>query len=332
MLEEYEKSEIVNDVYMRRIMEIIDNSESEKVVIGESGQCIVQLSDGKRSVNIYKKDNCYVINLDGTNFMSIIAAKDDSYMYKNKKLGIDYKLSQTCLDDMMYEDLTKPFFVKKVCCKQVKDFSEIEAYVTDERGKYILVYIKSTDDEGAITTVYDKLLVEMNDQELVKFLNKSIDKEDESTESYNDEDELPNDVEDFDFSKYEEESDREEQNEESQPYNLDNSEEIYKEVYKYNRDNLVFEINGDEISDNDEQIVAYLLQDAYKKISDCDEDSSKLSYVIDRIIRSYEVCIDEFYIEDENVEELENGLNVGSKQVPNEQGDQKPEKSESEQE
>lgn len=61
MLEEYEKSEIVNDVYMRRIMEIIDNSESEKVVIGESGQCIVQLSDGKRSVNIYKKRQllCY---------------------------------------------------------------------------------------------------------------------------------------------------------------------------------------------------------------------------------------------------------------------------------
>ena len=35
-------------------------------------------------------------------------------MYKNKQLGIDYKLSQTCLDDMMYEHLRKPFFVKKV--------------------------------------------------------------------------------------------------------------------------------------------------------------------------------------------------------------------------
>lgn len=99
MLEEYEKSEIVNNAYMRRIMQVLENIKETKKIISKQNKFILQISDGKDSVNIYQKGKCYCINLNGTNFSSIVAAEGGAYLYKNKKLDIEYRLSEVSLND-----------------------------------------------------------------------------------------------------------------------------------------------------------------------------------------------------------------------------------------
>lgn len=55
-MEEYEKSEIVNNAYMRRIMQVLENiKETKKIIKSKQNKFILQISDGKDSVNIYQK-------------------------------------------------------------------------------------------------------------------------------------------------------------------------------------------------------------------------------------------------------------------------------------
>ena len=63
MLEEYEKSEIVNNAYMRRIMQVLENIKETKKIISKQNKFILQITltariSGEvemRAVIIFKK-------------------------------------------------------------------------------------------------------------------------------------------------------------------------------------------------------------------------------------------------------------------------------------
>ena len=131
MFEEYEKSDIVNNAYMRRIMQVLENVKETKKIISKQNKFILQISDGKDSVNIYQKGKCYCINLNGTNFSSIVAAEGGAYLYKNKKLDIEYRLSEVSLNDTASK---RTSFIK------VKDLESVNSYI-DDNGNYILINI-----------------------------------------------------------------------------------------------------------------------------------------------------------------------------------------------
>lgn len=130
MLKEYEKAEIVNYAYMRRIMQVLEDRKESKKIMSKPDQYILKISDGKNSVNIYQKGKCYCINLDGTNFSSLVAAEDGAYLYKNKKLDTEYKLREVYLSDCAS---------KRVSLKKIKDYTKSDSYIYDN-GNYIFIY------------------------------------------------------------------------------------------------------------------------------------------------------------------------------------------------
>ena len=160
MLEEYEKSEIVNNAYIRRIMQVLENVKETKKIISKQNKFILQISDGKDSVNIYQKGKCYCINLNGTNFSSIIAAEGGAYLYKNKKLDIEYRLSEVILNDTASK---RTSFIK------VKDFESVSSYI-DDNGNYIFIYNDEPGLSNEKITIYDKALVNLDEHALANFL------------------------------------------------------------------------------------------------------------------------------------------------------------------
>lgn len=189
MLEEYEKSAIANNAYMKKIVKILENGKETKKIMSKPNQYIIQISDGKNSVNIYQKGKCYCINLDGTNFSSLIASEGGAYLYKNKKLDVEYRLSEVVLKEQASKRTT---FVK------IKNYKNVNSYI-DDNGKYIFIYSDDSDPSGERITVYDKMLVNMDEKSLCNFLEaKSMADKGDSKEE-----ELPQNVEDFDYSKYE---------------------------------------------------------------------------------------------------------------------------------
>ena len=196
MLEEYEKSEIVNNAYMRRIMQVLENIKETKKIISKQNKFILQISDGKDSVNIYQKGKCYCINLNGTNFSSIIAAEGGAYLYKNKKLDIEYRLSEVSLNDTASK---RTSFIK------VKDFESVNSYI-DDNGNYIFIYNDEPGLSNEKITIYDKALVNLDEHALANFLEvKNNIVKDEIQEI---KEELPQNIEEFDYSKYEEEKEK----------------------------------------------------------------------------------------------------------------------------
>lgn len=284
MLEEYEKSEIVNNAYMRRIMQVLENIKETKKIISKQNKFILQISDGKDSVNIYQKGKCYCINLNGTNFSSIVAAEGGAYLYKNKKLDIEYRLSEVSLNDTASK---RTSFIK------VKDFESVNSYI-DDNGNYILIYNDEPGLSNEKITIYDKALVNLDEHALANFLEvkNNIVKE----EIQEIKEELPQNIEEFDYSKYEEEKENEEQ--------MDDMEEFYK--------NYVCMIDG-EIVNGEERIP--FLQELYSTMQESDDQFLKISENIEEIITTYESELNKFEVK------VESKKNESNYKIPKEQDD-----------
>ena len=284
MLEEYEKSEIVNNAYMRRIMQVLENIKETKKIISKQNKFILQISDGKDSVNIYQKGKCYCINLNGTNFSSIIAAEGGAYLYENKKLDIEYRLSEVILNDTASK---RPSFIK------VKDFESVNSYI-DDNGHYIFIYNDEPGLSNEKITIYDKALVNLDEHALANFLEvKNNIVKDEIQEI---KEELPQNIEEFDYSKYEEEKENEEQ--------MDDIEEFYK--------NYVCMIDG-EIVNGEERIP--FLQELDSTMQESDDQFLKISENIEEIITTYESELNKFEVK------VESKKNESNYKIPKEQDD-----------
>lgn len=284
MLEEYEKSEIVNNAYMRRIMQVLENIKETKKIISKQNKFILQISDGKDSVNIYQKGKCYCINLNGTNFSSIVAAEGGAYLYKNKKLDIEYRLSEVSLNDTASK---RTSFIK------VKDFESVNSYI-DDNGNYILIYNDEPGLSNEKITIYDKALVNLDKHALANFLEvKNNIVKDEIQEI---KEELPQNIEEFDYSKYEEEKENEEQ--------MDDIEEFYK--------NYVCMIDG-EIVNGEERIP--FLQELDSTMQESDDQFLKISENIEEIITTYESELNKFEVK------VESKKNESNYKIPKEQDD-----------
>ena len=284
MLEEYEKSEIVNNAYMRRIMQVLENIKETKKIISKQNKFILQISDGKDSVNIYQKGKCYCINLNGTNFSSIVAAEGGAYLYKNKKLDIEYRLSEVSLNDTASK---RTSFIK------VKDFESVNSYI-DDNGNYILIYNDEPGLSNEKITIYDKALVNLDEHALANFLEvKNNIVKDEIPEI---KEELPQNIEEFDYSKYEEEKENEEQ--------MDDIEEFYK--------NYVCMIDG-EIVNGEERIP--FLQELDSTMQESDDQFLKISENIEEIITTYESELNKFEVK------VESKKNESNYKIPKEQDD-----------
>lgn len=284
MLEEYEKSEIVNNAYMGRIMQVLENIKETKKIISKQNKFILQISDGKDSVNIYQKGKCYCINLNGTNFSSIIAAEGGAYLYKNKKLDIEYRLSEVSLNDTASK---RTSFIK------VKDFESVNSYI-DDNGNYIFIYNDELGLSNEKITIYDKALVNFDEHALANFLKvKNNIVKDEIQEI---KEELPQNIEEFDYSKYEEEKENEEQ--------MDDMEEFYK--------NYVCMIDG-EIVNGEERIP--FLQELYSTMHESDDQFLEVSENIEEIITTYESELNKFEVK------VESKKNESNSKIPKEQDD-----------
>ena len=302
MLEEYEKSEIVNNAYMRRIMQVLENIKETKKIISKQNKFILQISDGKDSVNIYQKGKCYCINLNGTNFSSIIAAEGGAYLYKNKKLDIEYRLSEVSLNDTASK---RTSFIK------VKDFESVNSYI-DDNGNYIFIYNDEPGLSNEKITIYDKALVNLDEHALANFLEvKNNIVKDEIQEI---KEELPQNIEEFDYSKYEEEKENEEQiadeienaidSEQFYEEQMDDMEEFYK--------NYVCMIDG-EIVNGEERIP--FLQELYSTMQESDDQFLKISENIEEIITTYESELNKFEVK------VESKKNESNSKIPKEQDD-----------
>lgn len=284
MLEEYEKSEIVNNAYMRRIMQVLENIKETKKIISKQNKFILQISDGKDSVNIYQKGKCYCINLNGTNFSSIIAAEGGAYLYKNKKLDIECRLSEVSLNDTASK---RTSFIK------VKDFESVNSYI-DDNGNYIFIYNDELGLSNEKITIYDKALVNFDEHALANFLKvKNNIVKDEIQEI---KEELPQNIEEFDYSKYEEEKENEEQ--------MDDMEEFYK--------NYVCMIDG-EIVNGEERIP--FLQELYSTMQESDDQFLEISENIEEIITTYESELNKFEVK------VESKKNESNSKIQKEQDD-----------
>ena len=302
MLEEYGKSEIVNNAYMRRIMQVLENIKETKKIISKQNKFILQISDGKDSVNIYQKGKCYCINLNGTNFSSIVAAEGGAYLYKNKKLDIEYRLSEVSLNDTASK---RTSFIK------VKDFESVNSYI-DDNGNYILIYNDEPGLSNEKITIYDKALVNLDEHALANFLEvKNNIVKDEIQEI---KEELPQNIEEFDYSKYEEEKENEQKIADKIENAID-SEQFYEEqmgdmeeFYK----NYVCMIDG-EIVNGEERIP--FLQELYSTMQESDDQFLKISENIEEIITTYESELNKFEVKVESKKDKSNS------KIPKEQDD-----------
>ena len=302
MLEEYEKSEIVNNAYMRRIMQVLENIKETKKIISKQNKFILQISDGKDSVNIYQKGKCYCINLNGTNFSSIVAAEGGAYLYKNKKLDIEYRLSEVSLNDTASK---RTSFIK------VKDFESVNSYI-DDNGHYIFIYNDEPGLSNEKITIYDKALVNLDEHALANFLEvKNNIVKDEIQEI---KEELPQNIEEFDYSKYEEEKENEQKIADKIENAID-SEQFYEEqmgdmeeFYK----NYVCMIDG-EIVNGEERIP--FLQELYSTMQESDDQFLEISENIEEIITTYESELNKFEVKVESKKDKSNS------KIPKEQDD-----------
>lgn len=302
MLEEYEKSEIVNNAYMRRIMQVLENIKETKKIISKQNKFILQISDGKDSVNIYQKGKCYCINLNGTNFSSIIAAEGGAYLYKNKKLDIEYRLSEVSLNDTASK---RTSFIK------VKDFESVNSYI-DDNGNYIFIYNDEPGLSNEKITIYDKALVNLDEHALANFLEvKNNIVKDEIQEI---KEELPQNIEEFDYSKYEEEKENEQKIADKIENAID-SEQFYEEqmgdmeeFYK----NYVCMIDG-EIVNGEERIP--FLQELYSTMHESDDQFLEVSENIEEIITTYESELNKFEVK------VESKKNESNSKIQKEQDD-----------
>ena len=302
MLEEYEKSEIVNNAYMRRIMQVLENIKETKKIISKQNKFILQISDGKDSVNIYQKGKCYCINLNGTNFSSIIAAEGGAYLYENKKLDIEYRLSEVILNDTASK---RTSFIK------VKDFESVNSYI-DDNGHYIFIYNDEPGLSNEKITIYDKALVNLDEHAWANFLEvKNNIVKDEIQEI---KEELPQNIEEFDYSKYEEEKENEQKIADKIENAID-SEQFYEEqmgdmeeFYK----NYVCMIDG-EIVNGEERIP--FLQELYSTMQESDDQFFEISENIEEIITTYESELNKFEVKVESKKDKSNS------KIPKEQDD-----------
>lgn len=302
MLEEYEKSEIVNNAYMRRIMQVLENIKETKKIISKQDKFILQISDGKDSVNIYQKGKCYCINLNGTNFSSIIAAEGGAYLYKNKKLDIEYRLSEVILNDTASK---RTSFIK------VKDFESVNSYI-DDNGNYIFIYNDESGLSNEKITIYDKALVNLDEHALANFLEvKNNIVKDEIQEK---KEELPQNIEEFDYSKYEEEKENE-QKVADEIENAIDSEQFYEEQMEDMEEfykNYVCMIDG-EIINGKERIP--FLQELYSTMRESDDQFLEISENIEEIITTYESELNKFEVK------VESKKNESNSKIQKEQDD-----------
>lgn len=305
MLEDYEKSEIVNGAYMTRIMQVLENSKETKKIISKQNQFILQISDGKDSVNIYQKGKCYCINLNGTNFSSIVAAEGGAYLYKNKKLDIEYRLSEVILNDTASK---RTSFIK------VKDFESVNSYI-DDSGNYIFIYNDEPGLSNEKITIYDKALVNLDEHALSNFLEvKNNIVKDEIQEQKEEKEELPQNIEEFDYSKYEEEKENE-QKIADEIENAIDSEQFYEEQMEDMEEfykNYVCMIDGEVV--NGEERIPFI-QELYSTMQESDDQFLEISESIEEIITTYESELNKFEVK------VESKKNESNSKIQKEQDD-----------
>lgn len=283
-------------------MQVLENIKETKKIISKQNKFILQISDGKDSVNIYQKGKCYCINLNGTNFSSIIAAEGGAYLYENKKLDIEYRLSEVILNDTASK---RTSFIK------VKDFESVNSYI-DDNGHYIFIYNDEPGLSNEKITIYDKALVNLDEHALANFLEvKNNIVKDEIQEI---KEELPQNIEEFDYSKYEEEKENEQKIADKIENAID-SEQFYEEqmgdmeeFYK----NYVCMIDG-EIVNGEERIP--FLQELYSTMQESDDQFFEISENIEEIITTYESELNKFEVKVESKKDKSNS------KIPKEQDD-----------
>lgn len=164
---------------------------------------------------------------------------------------------------------------------------------------YMIIY----DDEPGVydekVTIYNKDLINLNDFELANFLKI---KNNSEIKEYQEEkiDELPKNIEEFDYSKYEKEKDLSEKVDFEEPVELDDIDGFYdvesffekqkEDINKYYK-NYVCMIDG-EVVDGDERI--QYLQDIYRVMQENNDDFLEISENIDDIITAYESELNKF--------------------------------------
>ena len=199
-------------------------------------------------------------------------------------MDIEYRLSEVILNDTASK---RTSFIK------VKDFESVNSYI-DDNGNYILIYNDEPGLSNEKITIYDKALVNLDEHALANFLEvKNNIVKDEIQEI---KEELPQNIEEFDYSKYEEEKENEEQ--------MDDMEEFYK--------NYVCMIDG-EIVNGEERIP--FLQELYSTMQESDDQFLEISESIEEIITTYESELNKFEVK------VESKKNESNYKIPKEQDD-----------
>lgn len=267
ILEESEKSEIVNKRYMDTILNVIRGATSSKKIDTPKGT-IMQLSDGKYSVNIYNKDNYYVVNVQNTNFYSVIAEKDgEHFLYQNTKLGIEYKMSEKVL----FEGV-----MKRRIKYNIKDI-EYDATYLDIEGELSAISINANSNNTSKFKIYNEELCDLDLDELTEKIKEEYEEEyEEEFCEEEEEDELPANIEDFDFSKYEEQKAKEDDAADELIEEIDDlekelSEEGGLEAYKERRDEF--------LKERYEELEEYYKDFKCIKEDEEIEDEEKIQYV-----------------------------------------------------
>ena len=187
----------------------------------------------------------------------------------------------------------------------------INSYI-DDNGHYIFIYNDEPGLSNEKITIYDKALVNLDEHALANFLEvKNNIVKDEIQEI---KEELPQNIEEFDYSKYEEEKENEQKIADKIENAID-SEQFYEEqmgdmeeFYK----NYVCMIDG-EIVNGEERIP--FLQELYSTMQESDDQFFEISENIEEIITTYESELNKFEVKVESKKDKSNS------KIPKEQDD-----------
>lgn len=159
------EKEIANEVYLDKALKILNNRKSSKLIEDESGN-MMKISDGKDTVTIVKRNNVKCVGLDGTNFNIIVGSSGgESYILKNKVLGIEYKLLEKELDDgicirYLYEKTGEDILIA-VYLNNGPEFEPIQYYR----------YLK---DQNTYMKLTNSDLIDLPVQELVTYAEEEL--------------------------------------------------------------------------------------------------------------------------------------------------------------
>ena len=220
-------------------------------------------------------------------------------------MDIEYRLSEVILNDTASK---RTSFIK------VKDFESVNSYI-DDSGNYIFIYNDEPGLSNEKITIYDKALVNLDEHALSNFLEvKNNIVKDEIQEQKEEKEELPQNIEEFDYSKYEEEKENE-QKIADEIENAIDSEQFYEEQMEDMEEfykNYVCMIDGEVV--NGEERIPFI-QELYSTMQESDDQFLEISESIEEIITTYESELNKFEVK------VESKKNESNSKIQKEQDD-----------